>query len=367
MYVTTKHGVAATSVGSFHDLLLRCVRVCLCVCACACVWLCLSGLLPGRHLHVDDWGIRYHRKHRHRRFRQYCAKRHHGTMQCAAPVTCPNAHTRRMQALDTMSTMGDVEVTRSVYTPVSAEYTNTYTWTVTFVHQTVDFADFTADASGLSGAANMAVTIGTASSPLTNDESDAANVMLPAARGCLCVAVGAVLQPVGLQVQVNEVQLIECTCAATCSGSTKFKLGQSTSVAVAHDATSATIEAALEVRPAVHACAVHRTWVIDRLVGCTSACGVCVCVCVWVFGWVSACAGHAKHRWRGVVEFWWLHAVRYGRCHVGDYLHPQRRQHRHPRYRRLLHRKLQLVVLGYRRQCVVPLRRHPWVLLLTYL
>ena len=158
------------------------------------------------------------------------------------------------QALDTSSTLGDLTVVRSTYEPASGTWTNGHTWTITFVHQTVDFADLTVDGTNLAGAAAETVTVGTETSPITNVEADAANVSVrratvfgcdvPARTGlttvCSCVVAGA-------QVQVNEVQLIECPCAATCSGSTKFVLKHGVSVAVDHDATSATIQAALEV------------------------------------------------------------------------------------------------------------------------
>lgn len=81
-----------------------------------------------------------------------------------------------MQALDTSSTLGDLTVVRSTYEASAGTWTNAHTWTITFVHQTVDFADLTVDGTNLAGAAAEAVTVGTASSPITNVEADAANV-----------------------------------------------------------------------------------------------------------------------------------------------------------------------------------------------
>ena len=106
---------------------------------------------------------------------------------------------------DLDDTVGTIQVSRTrVYLSENLlEWSGTYEWTVTFVSLPFDYVQLTADNGTLTGAGGVeGAIVGTAERPITGTESN----------------------PDGAE--VSEVQIIECTCPADCTGGVQLTVCQ---------------------------------------------------------------------------------------------------------------------------------------------
>lgn len=115
-----------------------------------------------------------------------------------------------------------MDVARAAYAPSgSDDWVGGFDWTVTFIEQNQNLAQLSVLPNTLSC--------------LQSEPRD----------GGVTVRVVTLADGSGFA-HVNEVQILECTCAATCTGSVKLSLLQEQTAAIQHDASASDIQEALE-------------------------------------------------------------------------------------------------------------------------